>query len=588
MLAIREFTSIQFIYKWMIYNFKSPKETVYCGTDVKIIIEQCISMIDRKYLQKHQQEILVIHILLHADAVGKPEISTVNFRAFSPTGDSIFKDDSATSPEFPAHVILCSDTKTQDYLKKTYEEIGEACKSRYAVDDVDILFEFASKPVWQTCDRKVLGPMTGGKANTGASGLIYHKTLREELKSHVIRSKPNFELETFCNKKDYWDTNRLKYNEKKGDTAEQKEKKRDFKKRNEWKYYPPCYGISTVFVIHSPAHFHGSIHTGLRMLENTSNAVEQENLDCTELWFNFHQKLELFQHYLETAQITTCGQQLWVFIDSIKDVTHKLFRQKSNTVIFKDLFRIFEFLRRYQDKTVVDDFRHRVCGVMYGFCLWALMFKLYDFIGKRGAIGDESGNPMNDIFTSLNFFMLKYGLGGGLLSERGFEGAGYFQKIPSLKQKYKKKSVVKETYNVLLIENLKRVYLERRNRKTIKWAKNDSLRDVLFDVSVFISDPVIIVGMFEFLNVLLQYMQEDEFIQFADWKHYVIFYANGSVRFLGFDENNVNDPFIISMDGKFTQAKRCSYESWKKKVSKILKNHPSGGETMLRSSELIQ
>ena len=413
--------------------------------------------------------------------------------------------------------------------------------------------------------------------------------MRDELKQHLVRSLPEFEVVKHQEVKDYWDEHRLKYNPRVADSDEEKAKKKDFAERYERTHDAPAYKIHQVYPIHNPAFFHNVVHSGLMLLQLCGDVVQHYKLDTHNLWFNFHAKLAAYSKITEGGAICVCGQLLIDLLDNAKAEIRSILSVHTETKRYENVVWMFELLRRYQNRAVVRDVSHRVLGLFYGYGLWIQYIMMFEFAPVASISGD-SGAPMNDFFVSINVFMLKYGLGGKLLSEVNFEGSPYFQKLLTIKREKKMTTPLEDSFRQIMYDAIKRKLIKalQKEPNIIIDHRSSALRGIDIDVSLFTNEYRAIVGIFEIINVVHEY---------CDWRgdrngwtidDFVQFWSNGSLSIDGHDSTEHNN-FVLSWDGRtFTTTNLCKYKRWKRTLSEILLNiRKEDGQKLLQETELL-
>ena len=447
-------------------------------------------------------------------------------------------------------------------------------------------FLFVCRPVWETSDRALLRVP---KWQPNCCIKINLSCLRSELEQHLVRSLPEFEIAKHQELKDYWDEHRLQYNPRVADSDEKKAAKKDFKNRYERLHDAPGNKIVKVYPIHNPAFFHNVVHSGLMLLQLCGDVVKHYKLDTHDLWFNFHAKLAAYSKITEGGAICVCGQLLIDLFDNAKQKIRSILAAHPETKRYENVALMFELLRRYQNRAVVKDVSHRVLGLFYGYGLWIQYIMMFEFV-EDASISGESGAPMNDFFVSINVFMLKYGLGGKLLSELNFEGSPYFQNLLTIKRNKKKQTPLEDSFRQLMYDAIKKNLIKALQKKpnTIIPHKPSALRGIDIDISLFTNEYRAIVGIFEIINVLHAYFdwRDDK----NDWTidDFVQFWSNGSLSIGGHDETE-HENFLLSWDGRtFTKTKKCQYKRWKKTLSEILKKiRKEDGKELLQETELL-
>lgn len=137
-----------------VYSFSTNNTDVYYECDVRNAAVHIFSQLDPEWLKllsdKDEYE---IHLLLHLDAVGKPDISFLSLIGFDSEGRNIFKKQKAKSVCFPTGAAAIKDTKCFTYVQHIYKSIIEAfhncafkiggCKATFKISNT--LFEIGDR-----------------------------------------------------------------------------------------------------------------------------------------------------------------------------------------------------------------------------------------------------------------------------------------------------------------------------------------------------------------------------------------------------------------------------------------------------------
>ena len=213
------------------------------------------------------------------------------------------------------------------------------------------------------------------------------------------------------------------------------------------------------------------------------------------------------------------------------------------------------------------------------------MFELVDDVD---GMSHEDGAPINDGCVSWPVFILKYGIGAGLLSEKDFEASPHFKRNPDIKRSTKTRNPISKNMQDVTTTGLLKVYLKSTQwgKRSYATEKDFSVRDINVDVSIFQQMPYAIVS-------LLELVQTANSI-FDNWKRMKVcqiqladvigFYSNGSFTVNGND--NQHRPFLLSWTGEFKTAKKTTFENWHHKIKSILTAHDNG-EDLLQSTKFV-
>ena len=135
-------------------------QEVYYACDVQNALVHILSQIDSKWLDHLEGEQL-IHLLLHIDGVGKPDITFLSLVGFDVEGRLIFKGGKGVSTCFPVSVADCKDTMSVNYVQRLYEQIAEGIhKVIFKMANCKATFKF-SNVLFEVGDRAVLKLFTG-------------------------------------------------------------------------------------------------------------------------------------------------------------------------------------------------------------------------------------------------------------------------------------------------------------------------------------------------------------------------------------------------------------------------------------------
>ena len=143
-----------------VYVHSQTNEDIYFECDIRNAIVHILTQLDSEYLKNADGE-KTIFLLLHIDAVGKPDITFISLKGLDIEGENIFKNNSTTSVCFPFASAAAKDTTCSVYVRSVYKQIIEGIHNAvYKLGNCNAKFKFGNV-LFEVADRACLKLFTG-------------------------------------------------------------------------------------------------------------------------------------------------------------------------------------------------------------------------------------------------------------------------------------------------------------------------------------------------------------------------------------------------------------------------------------------